>query len=149
MIIPEECPLCHSDDKDRIHVETDKVFGDRPPHDRKFYHCSVCDVFFLWPRFSHDEERLFYRNEFEKFMEKRNSLGGMDWSGPKRHILTNYEQRRRREEYLRPYYLELSRKTEARVLEVGCSSGFMLTGIEEMYGISCTGIEHPGCSRSI
>lgn len=142
---PDACPLCGC--KDGIKVETTFVFGDTTGK-RSFYECPGCSVFFQWPRLTQEEEGRFYRDEFEKFMESRNSQGGLDWTGPERHIKSNSDQRERREKYLRPFYEGLANKKDPRLLEVGCSSGFMMNGLAERYGITAVGIEPSGAFSS-
>jgi 2-polyprenyl-3-methyl-5-hydroxy-6-metoxy-1,4-benzoquinol methylase len=140
-VAPDFCPLCQG--SINISLETGNVFGDKSKV-RSFYHCGSCDVFFQWPRLTVDEESTFYRDEFEKFMESRNDQGGMDWSGPERHVQSNSDQRNRRERYLKPYYERASRGKSPHLLEVGCSSGFMMAGLEAEYGITPVGIEPSG-----
>lgn len=125
-------------------LETVEVYGETQGRERAFYHCAVCDVFFQWPLLSEADEQRFYRWEFEKFMQGRNASGGFDWTAPRAHSQSNLPQKERREVYLRPYYESLKARGKGSVLEVGCSSGFMLEGLRERYGLDCFGIEPSG-----
>ena len=132
---PLECRLCQSK-----HIEFpvvgDHVFGGHP--DQRFYECPNCDVAFLYPPPNEQEEAAFYAQEFEKFMETRaGEVGG--WAGPEAHIEANQGQVARRMPYLES---ELS-SPGVRVLEIGCSSGFMLLPMKER-GLDVMGVEPSG-----
>lgn len=127
-----------------LSLETTEVYGAAKGRGCAFYHCSACDIFFQWPLLSEADERTFYQWEFEKFMQGRNASGGFDWTGPESHAKSNLPQRERREAFLRPHYEALRSRGQGSLLEVGCSSGFMLEGLSERYGIKCFGIEPSG-----
>lgn len=111
------CPSCGAGaDKQRIRAE--HVYGGTERH--KFWHCSACDLVYLWPSLSEKEEAHFYAKEFEKFMEKRSGKD-RDWSGPEAHIKSNQDHVKRRWEFIKDYI-----QNDMDVLEIGCSSGFML-----------------------
>ena len=95
------------------------VFGDNDGQ-KKFYECRKCGLIYMWPPLDRTEEAKFYAEEFEKFMEVR-SGADVDWTGPKRHAETNAENVTRRWEAMKSYCAENS-----KILEIGCSSGFML-----------------------
>jgi SAM-dependent methyltransferase len=84
-----------------------------------------------------EDELHFYAKEFESFMSDR-SLGGAGWEQPERHIKVNEEQRLRRMGHLTSML-----RGNKRVLEVGCSSGFMLYPLREQ-GHDCVGVEPSG-----
>ena len=132
--IPENCRLCKATLK-KPDIVGDFVYGGTSK--QKFYHCHKCDAAFLYPPMKSREERRFYAGEFEKFMEKRCGKG-FDWSGPEAHIKSNEKQFKRRlpffEEFIRP---------GRRVLEIGCSSGFMLLPLKEM-DLDVIGVEPSG-----
>lgn len=137
----QACPLCQAGSSKQT-LETRHVSGaPAGSSHRAFFHCLGCDVFYQWPRLTPEEETNFYRQEFEKFMSSRSPAGDIDWSNPIQHRLTNESQRKRRETYLTPIYEKLFRTTSPVLLEIGCSSGFMLTGLKERYGITCVGVE--------
>jgi SAM-dependent methyltransferase len=144
--LPRNCALC-SAPTSSLSLETAEVYGDTPGGGRAFHHCGSCDVFFQWPRLSEEDEKAFYKGEFEKFMLGRNASGGFDWTGPESHVKSNLPQRERREAFLRPYYDKLKARGQGSVLEVGCSSGFMLEGLREKYGLDCFGVEPSGVFR--
>ena len=131
------CRLCSASFKHQS-VRADHVYGGGEEH--KFFHCSNCDLVYLWPIPSESEEKLFYANEFEKFMEVR-SGGDRDWSGPEAHIKSNQDNVKRRMDVLKQYF-----RPGSDILEIGCSSGFMLNAFRDA-GLSAIGIEPSGGFR--
>lgn len=127
------CRLCGSNKN--IIKRADFVFGGKEKH--KFWECSDCGVIFLYPFLSEEEEKYFYNKEFEKFMSSR-SGGERDWSNAKKHILTNQDQVERRFKFLKKYL-----KPNMKILEIGCSTGFMMKAFKE-FGAECVGIEPSG-----
>lgn len=99
--------------------------------------CGDCDVRYLFPGLSETDEARLYAEEFEGFMAAR---AGADagWDGPERHIAANRSQLLRRSAILEPLLPK-----GGRILEVGCSSGFMLYPLAAR-GLSCTGVEPSG-----
>jgi len=128
------CRICGAGGS-QLSIKAQTVFGGSPEH--KFWHCSKCDVVFLYPVLSEQEEQHFYRMEFEKFMAARSGKE-RDWSNAEAHIKTNQDQVKRRLSFLEPYL-----RTGADLLEIGCSSGFMLDAFRD-YGMNCTGVEPSG-----
>jgi SAM-dependent methyltransferase len=128
------CRLCGAKEE-RQTIRADHVFGGEKHH--KFWHCETCDAVYLFPIPSVKEEALFYKMEFEKFMSHR-SGNDRDWSSAEEHIRTNQDQVKRRWRFLKEY-LEPGQD----LLEIGCSSGFMLNAFRD-YGLNCTGIEPSG-----
>jgi 2-polyprenyl-3-methyl-5-hydroxy-6-metoxy-1,4-benzoquinol methylase len=146
---PTQCPMCGLKSTE-FRVETNYVFGNPLGHNgRAFFECSNCTIFFQWPLLNAEQERDFYQLEFEKFMATRSPAGDIDWTKPYRHRQTNEAQRRRRENYLHSHYQSLSMLEGAALLEVGCSSGFMLSGLKERYGIECYGVEPSNVFREL
>ncbi len=94
-------------------------------------------IAFLYPPMTEVEEQIFYSKEFEKFMETR-SGGDFDWSGPESHIRSNTKQYERRF----PFFSDLVLPGKS-VLEIGCSSGFMLLPLKEN-GLKVAGVEPSG-----
>ena len=70
-------------------------------------------------------------------MEKRVGKK-MSWTNVQNHILNNKDTFKRRYQYIKKY-LNLIKK----ILEIGCSSGFMLLPFKNK-GYDCTGIEPSG-----
>lgn len=135
MSLPLQCTLCKSGSEKQV-VVTPHVYGiQRTGH--AFFHCTDCDVYYQYPGLTPAEEVHFYAAEFEGFMQGRSGIGG-GWQGAEKHIAANEETRVRRMKYLEPY---LTSKTI--ILEVGCSSGFMLLPLKEK-GHTCIGIEPSG-----
>ena len=91
-------------------------------------------MIYQYPGLTKDEESKFYTDEFEKFMGNRSGKSG-GWDNVEKHINANVENRNRRLKYLKPFL-----KEKSKVLEVGCSSGFMLYPLIES-GHECIGIE--------
>lgn len=130
------CRSCACDAKqDKQIVRAEYVFGGKDSH--KFWECQDCGLVYLYPVPSQEEENKFYAQEFEKFMETRTG-GDRDWSGPEKHIQTNQDQVTRRWKFLKD-----DLKTGKSVLEIGCSSGFMMDSFKE-HGLETVGIEPSG-----
>lgn len=135
MALPDRCPLC-SAGRESQSVVTRHVYGDASAS-RAFFHCAACDVRYQFPGLTPDEEARFYAAEFEGFMASRSGESG-GWLKTEQHLVANEPTRMRRMKYLAPY-LEAS----VDILEVGCSSGFMLYPLADA-GHRCTGIEPSG-----
>jgi SAM-dependent methyltransferase len=136
MSLPDSCPLCGKE-AGKQEVVTSHVYGAPKGKHRAFFHCSDCDVRYQYPRLTIEEEEHFYVAEFESFMASRaGSKGG--WHQADEHIAANEETRLRRMKYIEPLL-----KDNSSVLEVGCSTGFMLWPLKKS-GHQCTGIEPSG-----
>ena len=135
MAVPRSCPLCQANDEQQS-VVTSHVYGAEGAG-RAFFHCSSCDVRYLYPRLTAEQERHFYASEFEGFMASRAGPGG-GWTKVEDHIRANEPTRLRRMRYLQPYL-----EDTARILEIGCSSGFILHPLIAV-GHQCIGIEPSG-----
>lgn len=136
MALPQNCPLCHAGINSQT-VVTPHVYGDREGRRHAFFHCDACDVRYQYPGLKPEEEARFYAAEFEGFMASRaGNKGG--WHKAEEHIAANESTRQRRMKYLAPHLVKGS-----SLLEVGCSSGFMLLPLAEK-GHACTGIEPSG-----
>jgi SAM-dependent methyltransferase len=135
MPIPKACPLCAADAQKQT-VVTPHVYGDNTST-HAFYHCLGCDIRYQFPGLTPEEESRFYNAEFEGFMAGRSGSAG-GWLGAESHINANKITVERRMKYLLP-----NLDNASSVLEVGCSSGFMLFPLQEK-GHTCTGIEPSG-----
>jgi 2-polyprenyl-3-methyl-5-hydroxy-6-metoxy-1,4-benzoquinol methylase len=131
---PNKCRICEAGNEQQI-LRAEHVFGS--DNDHKFWQCQQCDLVYLYPIPSQEDEDKFYAQEFEKFMEDR-SANDRDWSGPEAHIASNLDNVKRRWEFLKEYIQE-----GQEVLEIGCSSGFMMDGLKAK-GIDVVGIEPSG-----
>ena len=136
MSLPTQCPLCFADQHQQS-VVTSHVSGNKPGHSRAFFHCKSCDISYQYPLLTLQEQAHFYAAEFEAFMANRAGPEG-GWLKAEEHILANENTRLRRMAYISPNLPE-----SATVLEVGCSSGFMLYPLAAK-GYICTGIEPSG-----
>jgi len=134
MPVPSRCPLCQAG-TERQNVVTRHVFGGKPAH--AFYHCDKCSVSYLYPGLTPEEESRFYAAEFSKFMTSR-AGDQAGWEEPEKHVTSNEWMRKRRMKYLRP---NLPRT--GKILEIGCSSAFMLYPLVEE-GYECVGVEPSG-----
>ena len=61
MALPESCPLCASKTADQS-VVTSHVYG-ASDAERAFFHCSICDVRYMHPGLTPQEETRFYAAE--------------------------------------------------------------------------------------
>lgn len=125
------CRLCGAGG-DTQSVRAPSVFGGTDAH--KFWECAPCGAIYLFPFLSQEEEQRFYAREFEKFMASRSGTE-RDWSNAERHVATNQDQLKRRWRFLEPHVA-----TGKSVLEIGCSSGFMLDAFRAA-GMTCAGVE--------
>jgi SAM-dependent methyltransferase len=135
MALPESCPLCGAD-RHAQKVVTRHVYGDTEDA-RAFFHCTRCDVRYLFPGLTAEQEAGFYASEFEAFMAARAGAAG-GWSKVEDQVRANQPTRLRRMQYLRAHL-----PPRGSVLEVGCSSGFMLLPLRAD-GHACVGVEPSG-----
>jgi len=128
-----KCRICNS--KKSQHLRANTVFGGREEHN--FWECDNCGVIYLYPYLSDEEEKHFYKKEFEKFMSSR--VGDhRDWSNAQKHIDSNQDQVKRRWQFLKDDI-----KKDKSILEIGCSSGFMMDAFRDS-GLNCYGVEPSG-----
>ena len=92
----------------------------------------------MYPRLSLFQEIYFYKKEFESFMNKRSGKSS-GWLSARKHVASNKETFQRRLRYLKKHIL----KKNLSVLEIGCSSGFMLYPLRKK-GHHCIGVEPSG-----
>ena len=129
-----KCRICNALSNHQF-IRAPFVFGGRDEHN--FWQCKKCNSIYLFPIPTIEEEELFYLKEFEGFMSTR--VGDhRDWSNAEKHKNTNQDQVARRMPFLKNYL-----KDDIDLLEVGCSSGFMLDAFKE-YGANCVGVEPSG-----
>ncbi|PCI42178.1 MAG: hypothetical protein COB46_01310 [Rhodospirillaceae bacterium] len=134
MSLPEKCPLCSADQNAQA-VVTRHVFGEH--QGQAIFRCEHCDIRYLFPGLSEEDEARLYAAEFEKFMEKR-SASDAGWENPEAHIKANEVEEKRRSHFLSKHL-----PPHGRILEVGCSSGFMLHDLSSK-GYECVGVEPSG-----
>lgn len=138
MSVPAKCPLCQAG-AEKQSVVTSHVYGGET-RGQAFFHCGSCDVRYLHPGLSPEDEARFYAAEFEGFMAGRAGHQG-GWHRAEEHVAANEATRLRRMKYLSPRLAKGD-----NLLEVGCSSGFMLFPLVEA-GHVCTGVEPSGVFR--
>src|SRR3954454_1782502 len=99
------------------------------------YQCPECQIVFLHPIMTAEEEREFYGAKFAEYMAKRGQAGGAD---PRESFEQWKPEGARR--------LELWRRSLRQgmsVLEIGAATGFLLDAIRPIAGDELVGIE-PG-----
>ena len=126
-----KCKICGCGNEFQS-VRADFVYGGKEIH--KFYECSKCDAIYLNPTLSDEEEAFFYKKEFEKFMSSR-AGNDYDWTNAQKHIDSNKENVSRRWKFMADYA-----KPGMKLLEIGCSTGFMLDHFKDK-GLKVKGIE--------
>lgn len=133
-VIKPNCRSCKASSNNQT-IRAEFVYGGTNEH--KFWQCGNCDLVYLFPVPTVGEENVFYAKEFEKFMESR-SGDDRDWSGPEKHVKTNQDNVTRRLKFMKDNI-----KQGQDVLEIGCSSGFMLDAFRNA-GMNSIGIEPSG-----
>lgn len=128
------CRICNADESLQS-ICGEYVYGSHGEH--KFWRCSKCDIVYLYPVPTKEEDDYFYKYEFTKFAAKRSCLE-RDWSNAENHVRTSQDHVRRRWKFLEPYL-----HPGMDLLEIGCSSGFMLNAYRDA-GLNCVGIEPSG-----
>lgn len=98
------------------------------------YLCGSCEIVFVHPIMSLEDEKAFYEATFASYMKERGSPGETD---PADHFEQWQPEAKRRLENLRPWL-----QPEMRVLELGSSTGFLLDAVSP-HVASVTGVE-PG-----
>lgn len=136
LALPKNCPLCFAG-LEKQAVITRHVYGGGLELSRAFFHCEACDVNYLYPGLTPGEEARFYAAEFENFMAGRSGSEG-GWHKAEEHQIANQSTFERRIKYL-----SSNLPPRSSLLEVGCSSGFMLFPLQEA-GHDCKGIEPSG-----
>ena len=96
------------------------------------YQCLSCELVYLFPIMTEEEEEAFYMSEFEDYMEGRGSLG---WESPEAHFKSYQYEGERRLPLVHPYLLQ-----EDSVLEIGSSTGYFLDDLSR-YVNSVVGVE--------
>ncbi|MDC1054632.1 class I SAM-dependent methyltransferase [Alphaproteobacteria bacterium] len=123
------CRSCKSPKNQMIFGK--KVYGGTKS--QHFYKCAKCQIVYLHPINSKANEKNFYKNNFENFMNER-SKNEIKWDDPYKHSISNKKEFLRRKKFLN--FNSLKNK---KILEIGSSSGFMLTPLNKnknnLYGI--------------
>ena len=135
MSLPQNCPLCKANSS-KQRVVSPHVYG-RESGESAFFCCENCKVIYQYPQLSKEEEKLFYKEEFEIFMNKRSGFEN-GWEIPENHVQSNKENFKRRHKFIKKYLNDVE-----NILEFGCSSGFMLFPFQKL-GKDCYGIEPSG-----
>ena len=129
-----KCRLCNVDGDSQT-IRADYVFGGEQKHN--FWQCAECNAIYLYPPLTKAEEKHFYKKEFEKYMSTR--VGDhRDWSNAEKHVQSNQDQAERRWKFIEPHIFD-----GMDILEIGCSSGFMLNKFKEN-NINTVGVEPSG-----
>jgi len=120
------CRLCGSSDAELIGAQV----SDAPASAE--YRCRGCEIVYLFPIMSKEEEADFYRAEFEKYMAGRSGAG---WKSPQAHFRSYQPEGERRLPLVRPFL-----KQADDVLEIGSSTAYFLDDLRG-YVNSVTGVE--------
>lgn len=128
-VVDVPCPLCGEGGVRRRIVES--VW--KTP-EATVYQCSDCEIVFIHPTMSSEEEKVFYKAEFTRYMKQRGAPGE---TTPEEHFQKNQAEAERRLANLKPYL-----HPDMHVLEIGSSTGFLLGAIEPHVAL-VTGVE-PG-----
>ena len=106
------CRVCSSNEYDLVSAD---VSGDQ---NASVYKCRDCDLVYLYPIMTEAEEKAFYEQEFEKYMEGRSGPG---WESPQAHFASYQSEGERRLSLVSPF---LSK--DDSLLEIGSSTGYFL-----------------------
>ena len=74
MSLDINCPLCKSTNSE-ISLVTKHVYG---INGSAFYLCDLCEIIFQYTILSERDEKIFYKKEFENFMQKRTGKKYLD-----------------------------------------------------------------------
>lgn len=128
------CRFCDANGNSQT-IKGNYVYGGEDYH--HFWKCEICDMIYLYPPLSKEDEEKFYNKEFEKFMASRAGVD-MDWTGPEKHFQSNQREVNRRMPLLNKFI-----RKGMKVLELGCSSGFMLDALKKQ-GLDVYGVDPSG-----
>jgi SAM-dependent methyltransferase len=128
-VVDVPCPLGCTDGVRRRIVET---VWEAP--EAAVYRCSSCEIVFIHPIMSEEDERSFYESDFAGYMKDRGAPGE---TLPSEHFDQNWGEAERRAANLRPFL-----RPDQHVLEIGSATGGLLTAVQP-HVASVTGIE-PG-----
>jgi SAM-dependent methyltransferase len=98
------------------------------------YKCSSCEMVFIDPIMSEEEEQAFYESAFAAYMKDRGAPGE---TKPAEHFEKNWPESERRLANLMPFL-----RADQRVLEIGPATGGLLVAVQP-HVASITGVE-PG-----
>lgn len=98
------------------------------------YQCSSCEIVFIHPIMSEDEEQSFYESGFAGYMKDRGAPGETQ---PEEHFEKNWGEAERRLANLLPFL-----RPDQHVLEIGSATAGLLTAVQP-HVASVTGVE-PG-----
>ncbi|MFQ5872483.1 MAG: methyltransferase domain-containing protein [Dehalococcoidia bacterium] len=122
------CRICSSQEAQLVSREVSKA------PESAVYRCQGCDLVYLDPIMTSEDEALFYERDFPTYMEERMMPGGKE---PAEHFAANRPEAERRlalvQEHLWPHW---------DVLEIGSATGYFLDVLRH-HVCSITGVE-PG-----
>ncbi len=132
------CRFCNADPQYQS-IKGNFVYGGSL--DQKFWECAKCRMVYLYPPMPEEEEKKFYSQEFEKYMQKRSGIDTKNgWGSVEEHIRINQPEVIRRMALLEQF---LNKDKEMKILEIGCSSGFMLLALRgkghKVFGVEPSG----------
>jgi len=135
-VIEETIPVCRICGSVESELVSREVSG---ALESSVYRCKDCNVVYLFPIMTDEEEAAFYQAEFEKYMEGRSGAG---WESPEAHFRSYQAEGERRLPLVRPHLL-----AEDTVLEIGSSTGYFLDDLRG-YTRSVIGVEPSEAYRS-
>ena len=85
-----KCRICNID-SDKQKLRADYVFGGKEEHN--FWECDNCGVIYLYPYLSDEEEKYFYKKEFENWLtDKEPNTKDYKYTNQLCHILFLIEE---------------------------------------------------------
>src|SRR5579864_3486332 len=92
--ISQACYLCRTPEADVV----SRTVSQAP--ESLVYRCKKCDLVYLYPIMTPEQETAFYRAEFEKYMEGRS---GPNWKSPEAHFKSYQDEGEKRIPRVRPF----------------------------------------------
>jgi len=123
---PPVCRLCGSAESSLVSTNV----SESP--ESSVYRCGRCDIVYVFPIMTEEEEAAFYSRQFEQYMERRSGPG---WQSPESHFAAYRGEADRRLPLVRPHL-----RAQDHVLEIGSSTGYFLDALRPRVA-SVTGVE--------
>lgn len=125
MTEPDKCYLCG--EQDFVQIKTKM----RYKTDQKIFRCLNCDLVFIHPKMTPDEERKYYEEEYSNLYAKEKGTTTEDLFETRKEDAKIYAD-----------WFAIDGPLRGKCLEVGCSSGYFLSYLEDIYNIqSISGVE--------
>ena len=118
-----KCRFCKSSEKNQYIIGQHVYGGKKNQH---FWKCKKCEMVYLFPFLDEKKEKKFYENKFENFMSIR-SNSHINWKDATKHYKSNKNELERRSKFI-----DYNKFKNKKILEIGCSSGFMLYSFKKV-----------------